>query len=437
MRKNSSIRADQRRAHGTRRLSRPRPIRISVKAEPIPLESLVEADWNANRVPPGLLRKIRLSLEEFGVVENLVARPHPERKDAFEVLSGNHRLRLLRELGHKTAPVVVVELDDARARLLAQTLNRTRGQDDPKAYAAVLERILCDLSPAEISDYLPESEATIDRLLREFGSGEAEQLARPLERPEKPRSRPGELYELGPHRLLCGDATVTEQVALLMAGEQAALMSTDPPYGVGVDHRWRDGVRQPRGSARTATLLNDDRSDWREAYGLTNAPVAYVWHGALHAGEAFVGLEAVGFQVRQQLIWVKQVHALSRGHYQWQHEPCWYAVRRGAKASWQGGRKQTTVWEAASPIGAYGEKAGEDACTRHPTQKPLELFERPILNHTEPGAIVYDPFCGSGTCLIAAEQTCRRCFALELDPGGCDVIRERYEAFVSARGEGR
>jgi len=233
--------------------------------------------------------------------------------------------------------------------------------------------------------------------------------------------------------LLCGDATDPEQVNWLLAGEQATLMATDPPYGVGVDHSWRDGVRQPRGSARSATLMNDDRSDWRQAYELTDAPVAYVWHGALHAGEAQAGLTAAGFEVRQQIIWAKDVHALSRSHYQWRHEVCWYAVRKGASAGWQGGRKQTTIWEAASPIMGFGNGGGEDACTEHPTQKPLELFERPILNHTAPGAIVYEPFCGSGTCLIAAEKTGRRCFALELDPAWCDVIRDRYANFTGSR----
>jgi DNA modification methylase len=217
-----------------------------------------------------------------------------------------------------------------------------------------------------------------------------------------------------------------------MRGAEAALMATDPPYGVGVDHSRRGGVRQPRGSARRATLLNDDRADWSAAYLLTNAPVAYVWHSALHAAEAFSGLVAAGFEVRQQLIWVKQVHALSRSHYQWQHEPCWYAVRKGTTANWQGGRKQTTVWEAASPIGAYGDKAAEDTITAHPTQKPLELFTRAILNHTEPGAIVYEPFAGSGTCLIAAAKSGRHCFAIELDPAWCDVIRDRYEKFAQA-----
>jgi DNA modification methylase len=398
-----------------------------MRTKQIPLELLFEADWNANVVPAALLAKIRRSIEEFGVVENLVARPHPDQSGMFEVLSGNHRLRILRELGHAAAPVVVLELGDAQARLLAQTLNRTRGRDDPQRQARVLEEILRRFSPHEASQFLPEPEAAIERILRQFGRDEHEQRSSLLP-PAAPRSKLGELYELGAHRLLCGDATNAEHVARLMGGEPAALMATDPPYGVGVDHSWRDGVRQPRGSARTAVLLNDDRADWREAYLLTDASVAYVWHGALHAGKAFTGLEAAGFQVRQQIIWVKRVHALSRADYQWRHEPCWYAVRKGQGANWQGDRKETTVWEAASPIAGFGG-GRDDACTAHPTQKPLELFERPILNHTRPGAIVYDPFAGSGTSLVGAEKHGRRCFAIELDPAWCDVIRDRYEAY--------
>jgi DNA modification methylase len=395
----------------------------------VSIERLVEAAWNPNRVPARLLAKLRRSIEEFGIVENLVVRPYPDGSGRLEVLSGNHRLRVYRELGLCTVPVVVVELADAEARLLAQTLNRTRGTDDPKAYAELLERVLQDYKPAAVSEYLLESEATIDRHLRQYGQDNQE-AASTLVPPAEPRSQLGELYELGPHRLLCGDATDPEQVARLLGEERVMLLVTDPPYGVGVDHSWRDGVRQPAGSARTATLLNDDRADWRGAYALSRAQVAYVWHSALHAGEVFDGLLEAGFVVRQQIIWVKQIHALSRSHYQWKHEPCWYAVRKGASASWDGGRKQMTVWEDASPIAGFGGGSDEDTATAHPTQKPLSLYVTPILNHTKPGQVIYDPFGGSGTALVAAEKHGRRCLMVELDPAWCDVIRDRYHALT-------
>ena len=173
-----------------------------------------------------------------------------------------------------------------------------------------------------------------------------------------------------------------------------------------------------------------DRADWRQAYQLSDARVAYVWHGALHAGLVGQGLVEAGFELRQQIIWVKQIHTLSRAHYQWRHEPCWYAVRKGASANWQGGRKQTTVWEEASPIAGFGGGGTEDSATAHPTQKPLALYTRPILNHTSPGELVYDPFAGSGTALVAAEQHGRRSLLIELDPAWCDVIRDRYQALA-------
>ncbi|MFL5914906.1 MAG: DNA methyltransferase [Gaiellaceae bacterium] len=397
----------------------------------IDLSRLVEAPWNANRLPAPLLLKLERSISQFGTVQNLVARPHPDGSDRFEVLSGNQRLRVYSKLGLASAPVVVVELEDAQARLLAQALNRTRGSDDPKAYAALLEEVLREVPAPEVAAVLPESEASIDRLLRQYGSEQVE-TAPHLLPPAEPRSRSGEIYELGPHRLLCGDATDADQVERLLAGESVSLLVADPPYGVGVDHSWRDGVRQPAGSARTATLLNDDRADWREAYQLSQAVVAYVWHGALHAGLVGQGLAEAGFDLRQQIIWVKQIHTLSRAHYQWRHEPCWYAVRKGASANWQGGRKQTTIWEEASPIAGFGGGGTEDAATAHPTQKPLALYTRPILNHTSPGEVVYDPFAGSGTALVAAEQHGRRCLLIELDPAWCDVIRDRYQALTGA-----
>jgi hypothetical protein len=240
------------------------------------LALLEEAPWNANRVSRSLLAKIRRSLTEFGVVENLVARPHPEQPGRFEVISGNHRLRLLHELNFDTAPVVVVELDDAHARLLAQTLTRTRGSDDPQAYAR--EQALAELDVSAVTGLLPETEATIDAVLRDFGTDQSSGEGMLPELPAVPSSKPGEIYQLGEHRLACGDATDPAMVAELMGGESAVLLATDPPYGIRLDHGWRDGVRQLSGSARAGELLNDDRADWRDAYILVSTPVPFAAH---------------------------------------------------------------------------------------------------------------------------------------------------------------
>ena len=302
----------------------------------IPLAQLEPAPWNPNRASNEILDKLRRSITDFGIVENLVVRPHPTTPGAYEVISGNQRLTLYRRLQLGSVPCHIVELDDGRARLLAQTLNRTRGVDDPEAYGHLLDKVLSEFSLEDVLAYLPESEHSIDRLLAQHGLGRSEPgpAASLIGPPSEPESKPGQLYELGPHRLLCGDATNPEHVQELMQGEQAALMATDPPYGISLDHTWRDGIRQPSGSARTGRVANDDRCDWHQAYVLTDAPVAYVWHSALHAREAWDALAAAGFEIRQQIVWVKEIHALSRAHYQWQHECAWYAVRSGSSGGW-------------------------------------------------------------------------------------------------------
>src|SRR5439155_5246864 len=149
------------------------------QAEQIPLSRLRAAPWNANRVPARVLAKIRRSIQEFGVVENLVARPHPVEPGALEVISGNHRLEIFRDLGFASAPVVVVQLDDAHARLLAQTLNRTRGQDDPQAYARLLDEVLGSISTERALEFLPETETSLERALRLVRLPDADQDAAP------------------------------------------------------------------------------------------------------------------------------------------------------------------------------------------------------------------------------------------------------------------
>ena len=236
-------------------------------------------------------------------------------------------------------------------------------------------------------------------------------------------TKAGDVWLLGRHRLVCGDATVPEIVALALAGHRPNLMVTDPPYGVSYDPAWRE--RAMRGARAIGTVLNDDCADWRAAWALFPGDVAYVWHGALNGSAVEASLLAAGFRIRSQIIWDKGRLIISRGHYHWRHEPCWYAVRRSRTATWAGDRRQTTVWQIPHRRSETG----------HGTQKPIEVMRRPILNHTLPGARVYDPFVGSGTTIIAAEETGRICHAIELSPAYVDLAVRRWEAATGQAAE--
>ena len=221
---------------------------------------------------------------------------------------------------------------------------------------------------------------------------------------------------------MCGDSTDAGTVSNALNGVVPHLMVTDPPYGVEYDPAWRN--RAGLGNTqRVGKVENDDRADWREAWALFPGEVAYVWHGALHAAKVAESLEASGFQIRAQIIWAKDRLVMGRGHYHWQHEPCWYGVR--GTGHWAGDRKQTTLWQIASK--------GQDADTVHGTQKPVECMRRPIENNSSPGQAIYEPFSGSGTTTIAAETTGRACHAIELNPAYVDVAIMRWQAFTGQR----
>jgi DNA modification methylase len=240
------------------------------------------------------------------------------------------------------------------------------------------------------------------------------------ELPAEPVTLAGDLWTLARHRLLCGDSTSAGDVERVLDGVVPHLMVTDPPYGVDYDPAWRNRAGVNLNQKKLGKVANDNRADWREAWELFPGSVAYVWHAGRHASAVQDSLEATGFEVRAQIIWAKDRFALSRGHYHWQHEPCWYAVR-GSGASWTGDRKQTTLWHI---------NAREDGGHGHGTQKPVECMRRPIENNSSPGQAVYEPFCGSGTTIIAAEMTGRSVHAIELDPAYIDVAIERWQAFT-------
>jgi DNA modification methylase len=367
---------------------------------------------NARTHSDDQVAQIAASIREFGFT-------NPVLTDGENgIIAGHGRVLAARKLGLDEVPVIELgHLTPAqrKAYVLADNklaLNAGWDADLLRLELAELQELGFDLGLTgfdadEIAGFLAEPTT---------GLTDPDDIP-PL--PETPVTRLGDVWLLGRHRLVCGDCTDPVVVQQVLAGVRPHLMVTDPPYGVAYDPEWRNraGVSTTR---RTGKVENDDRADWREAWALFPGDVAYVWHGALHATTVVESLTACGFDIRAQIIWAKDRLVLGRGHYHWQHEPCWYAVR--GQGHWSGDRKQTTLWQIAG--------RSEDAETVHGTQKPVECMRRPIENNSSPGQAVYEPFSGSGTSIIAAEMTGRACHAIELSPAYVDVAVARWEAFT-------
>lgn len=283
--------------------------------------------------------------------------------------------------------------------------------------------------PLELVGFSPTDLAAI--AMPGFTNEEALRRAEVTPAPvEKPVVAAGELWILGKHRLIIGDSTDAPTIERLLDGAKPHLMVTDPPYGVNYDPAWRleAGVNKPWQTRAEGTVTNDDNADWRKAWALFPGDVAYVWHGALHAPLVAESLLACEFQIRSQIIWAKPSLVMGRGDYHWKHEPCWYAVRKGKKGHYIGGRKQSTVWDIQNMHATQGDV--DDGKTNHSTQKPIECMRRPIVNNSQKGDAVYEPFAGSGTSLIACEMEGRVCYAAELSPVYGEMILRRWAAYA-------
>ena len=251
----------------------------------------------------------------------------------------------------------------------------------------------------------------------------------------EPKAKLGDIYQLGDHRLMCGDSTSATDYQNLMNGEKPILMVTDPPYGVKLDQSWRDHALGDKklGKGNSNLVSNDDRADWYDVWSLCNADIAYVWHASSFSDIVMDSLRRAAFDVRQQIIWNKSVMIMGRSAYHRKHEPCWYAVRKGCDANWLGDRKQVTVWDASPPTHIMG--GSKEDKTPHPTQKPILVYEIPIENHTKRGDLLYEPFSGSGSAFIACEKHGRKVYGMEIDPKYVDVIIARWEKYTGKKAE--
>ena len=359
---------------------------------------------NWRRHPPGQRAALSRMLDRLGYVDAVIAR---ETSDGLVLVDGHLRAGMSPDA---QIPVLVVDLDHSEAGEVLATLDPLAAMAEADRDA--LTRLLSDLDVPPPID-LKEMYALAPEPA-ELKPADVEPIL-----PSEPVSRCGDLWLLGRHRLMCGDATERSQVTRLLDGAQPSLMVTDPPYGVAYDASWRKKAFGSSGGRLGKVRNDDDPSYWAAALEACKTPVAYIWspsgENVLVFGRI---LQAAGYGLRNQIIWRKPKMVISRGHYHWQHECLWYGVLSGKTAKWRGDRSQTTVWDITWDRNVEGG---------HSTQKPVECMERPLRNHE---GDVYDPFVGSGTSIIAAERQNRTCYAMEIDPAYVDAAVTRWEAYT-------
>ena len=365
---------------------------------------LLPADYNPRKdLKPGdaEYEKLKRSIEQFGYVEPVIW-----NKTTGRVVGGHQRLKVLMDMGMTKVDCVVVEMDEDKEKALNIALNKISGDWDKDKLALLIADLqgadfdvsLTGFEPAEIDDLFKDT-------LKDGVKDDDFDVGAELEKPTM--TKHGDIWTLGRHRLICGDSTKAETYDLLMG-------STDPPYNVNYE-----------GSA--GKIKNDNMADdtfynfLLDAYTQMHSAMAddasiYVFHAdteGLNFRKAFAD---AGFYLSGCCIWKKQSLVLGRSPYQWQHEPCLYGWKKNGKHQWYTGRKETTIWEFDKP-----KKNGD-----HPTMKPIPLLAYPIMNSSMSNSVVLDPFGGSGSTLIACEQTDRICYTVELDEKFCDVIVKRY-----------
>ena len=376
----------------------------------IPVQDLKPAAYNPRKkLKPGdsEYEKIKKSIEEFGFADALVV-----NKD-MTIIGGHQRLTVAMELGYTEVPCTVVDIDKTREKALNIALNKITGTWDEALLAELLKDIEASgLSPMMTGFEPPEMEQLFNKVASREVSEDEFDVESELKKPTI--SKLGDLWHLGRHRVICGDSTGEETYKVLMEGVKANVVVTDPPYNVDVEET-------------AGKIMNDNMADQdfykfllaaytRMHENLADDGSIYVFHADTEGLNFRKAFKDAGFYLSGCCIWKKNALVLGRSPYQWQHEPCLFGWKTNGKHEWYSDRKQTTIWEYDRP------KASKD----HPTMKPVQLMAYPIRNSSMTNGIVLDPFLGSGSTLVACEETDRVCRGVELDPKFVDVIVKRY-----------
>jgi DNA modification methylase len=400
---------------------------MTLNIQEVPVTKIKPAVYNPRKdLRPGdpAYDRLKKALSEFDLVEPLVW-----NERTGNLVGGHQRFKILLERGDQTVPVSIVDLDDEREKLLNVALNKHSGEWDLPMLAQVLQSLKASAQDLELTGFDPSELKKIAAWIPPT-TGLTDENAVP-ETPLVPTTVPGDLWLLGSHRLLCGDSTTAEDVARLMSGEKAALMATDPPYMVNYQ-----GGNHPQSWANKPDVKDkhwDDYHDPDAASGffkqfltvalahLEEHAAIYQWHASSRQALVQSAWEQTGLHLHQTIVWIKTRPVLTRCHYMWQFEPAFYGWLKGKSPHQKPPANSRNVWE----IDQQGEQDGI-----HPTQKPAEIFRRPLLYHTQPGGLALEPFSGSGTAIIAAEGTGRRVYAMELSPQFVDVAIVRWQAFT-------
>ena len=383
------------------------------QSKTVKISDLKEYEHNPRKITDKLLEKLATHIKEDGYHQRIIV------DNDHTIIGGHQRKKALYMAGYDNDTEIEVLMPNRK--LSAEEVDRLNIRDN-LSFGEYDFDILTDRFDMEDLVSFGMDQDLLTPIFDDLVLGGVEEQEE-IDLPAEPKSSIGDVYILGSHRLMCGDSTNADHVTKLLDGSNPILMVTDPPYGVSYASEWRKDAGL-NNSQNIGKVLNDDRYDWSEAYSLFSGDIAYVWHSSSYTHKFAEHIENSGFDLINLIVWSKNRFALSRGDYHHQHEPLWYAVKKGKQHNWQGKRDQSTVWEIDNYSG--GATDGEER-TGHGTQKPLECMLRPILNNSKEGESVYDPFGGSGTTLIACEKSKRNCYMMELSPAYVDVIVKRWE----------